>query len=67
MPRKSEVTLTVACEVLSRRAAGEPWKTILADLRARGLPAGRTRWTLAVQDAAPFCVHEHTRDGRSAA
>lgn len=55
MPRQSSITETLVAEVAARRAAGEPWKVIAADMRARGLPAGRTRWFIAL-------VHERRDD-----
>lgn len=44
MPRASSITPALVAEVAERRRAGEPWKRIAADLRARGLPAGRNTW-----------------------
>jgi hypothetical protein len=56
MPRQSTITDALVAEVAARRASGECWKRITADMRARGLPAGRTRWFLAL------VVHERRAD-----
>lgn len=53
MPRASSITPALVAEVAQRRAAGEPWKVIAADLRRRGLPADRaTWWRAGVLDVA---------------
>lgn len=44
MPRASAITPELVREVVARRAAGEPFKVIAADLRRRGLPADRATW-----------------------
>jgi hypothetical protein len=62
MPRASCITPALAREVAQRRQAGEAWKTLLADLRKRGLPAGRTVWHHALRD-----VREHRSIGQEAA
>ena len=42
MPRSSSLSPDIAAEVARRRRAGEPWKVIAADLRARGVAADRS-------------------------
>lgn len=51
MPRPAILTREHVAEIARRRRAGEPWKVIQRDFRARGLPAGRARlsevWAMA--------------------
>lgn len=44
MPAPSRITPDLISEVATRRTAGEPWKVIANDLRARGLPHDRATW-----------------------
>lgn len=62
MPRASSITAELVAEVVRRRAAGEAWKAISADLRRRGLPAGRTTLHRALAD-----VPERYRPGQTGA
>lgn len=60
MPRQSSITETLIAEVAARRAAGEPWKVIAADMRARGLPADRASWWRAsVAQRLHGCSEQH--------
>jgi hypothetical protein len=43
MARPATLTPAIMGEIARQRRAGVPWKVISADLRARGLAAGRTR------------------------
>lgn len=62
MPRASSITAELVAEVTRRRREGEQWKAISADLRCRGLPAGRVTWFRALRD-----VPEHLRCGQTPA
>ena len=53
MPRASSITTEILAEIARRRREGEAWKVIAADLRARGVPASRTRLWMVWRD-----VHE---------
>jgi hypothetical protein len=53
MPRPSSITPELLDEVAARRRAGEAWKLIAADLRARGLPFDRaTYWRAGIVGVA---------------
>ena len=61
MPRVSLISPATVAEVAQRRAAGEPWKVILADMRSRGLPADRSYWWERVRDVGQH--HDACADG----
>ncbi|MCC6717415.1 MAG: hypothetical protein IT555_05985 [Acetobacteraceae bacterium] len=62
MPAPATITPAIVAEVARRRAAREEWKVICADLRRRGLPAGRTAlWkaiaAVGVREHLPACAN----------
>lgn len=57
MPRASVMTADLAAEIATRRRAGEAWKSIAADFRARGLPSARSALWEAMQGRRD--VREH--------
>lgn len=59
MPRASSVTPDLLAEIARRRRAGEPWKVIAADLRARGLPSARSALWVAMQRRSDVREHRH--------
>jgi len=59
MPRPALLSPDIVAEIARRRRAGEPWKAIARDLRARGLPAGRTRLWAVWRDLRESGVSEH--------
>ena len=63
MPRSSAITPDLLAEIVTRRGAGEEWKCIARDFRARGLPCDpATLWrayagrTVTLRNAETACA-----------